>query len=110
MLFTPKQRGKDWYWFNKMWLYMFSFLSGVAAIVGMLSFEVAFSENFWGCDVHVGCADLLETGAILLDDGNQDGRGRPSQLTARNPSKQPNGCSGDIRETEFRTSGSSGAC
>ena len=48
MLFTPKQRGRDWYWFNKMWLYMFSFLSGVAAIVGLLSFEVAFSERLLG--------------------------------------------------------------
>jgi len=32
MLFTPKKRGRDWYWFNMVFLYLFSLMFGAAAI------------------------------------------------------------------------------
>jgi hypothetical protein len=37
MFFTPKKRGRDWYWFHMMILYGFAFVSGAAAIGVLLS-------------------------------------------------------------------------
>lgn len=45
MLFTPKKRGRDWYWFNMLFLYMFSLLFGVGAIAGLLSSQVPLFER-----------------------------------------------------------------
>ena len=37
MLFTPKKRGRDWYWFNMVGLYGFSVAFGIGAIGVLLS-------------------------------------------------------------------------
>jgi hypothetical protein len=48
MFFTPKKRGRDWYWFNMMFSYMFSLLSGVAAIGVLLSADDHLSRKVVG--------------------------------------------------------------
>ncbi len=48
MLFTPKKRGRDWYWFNMIFLYGFSLAFGVAAVGILLSSNVDLSERIFG--------------------------------------------------------------
>ena len=45
MFFTPKKRGRDWYWFHMMFLYVLAFAFGAGSIGALASTDVAFSER-----------------------------------------------------------------
>jgi len=56
MLFTPKKRGRDWYWFNMMFLYVFS----ACFAVGTVS-AVIVSDDDVPARIVMGSAGLLVT-------------------------------------------------
>ena len=45
MFFTPNKRGRDFYRFNMMFLYMFAVLFAFSAVIGLFSFETDLSER-----------------------------------------------------------------
>jgi len=48
MLFKPKKYGRDWYWFNMVFLYVFAFAFGIGAIGALLSFGDDGSDQIIG--------------------------------------------------------------